>query len=106
MPTSERVSAPDPTVVAANVYKLLLENDRIRVFDVVFKPGQVAVMHSHPDHLVYVMKDATLKLAFPNGTSQEISVKAGQALFLGAQAHETTNVGATEAHNLVVELKG
>lgn len=106
MGTSERIMAPDPTEVAANIYKLLLENDRVRVFDVFFKPGDVAVMHNHPDHIVYVMNDATLRLAFPNGTSQEISVKAGQALFLGAQAHETTNVGTTDAHNLVVELKG
>lgn len=103
---SERMTAPDPTVVAGNVYKLVLDNDRVRVFDVVFKPGEVAVMHSHPDHVVYVLKDATLRLAFPNGTSQDVGVTAGQALFLGAQAHETTNIGATEAHNIVIELKG
>lgn len=102
---SERMTAPDPTAVAGNVYKLLLENERVRVFDVIFKPGEVAAMHSHPDHIVYVIKDATLRLAFPNGTSQDIAVTAGQALFLGAQAHETTNIGNSEAHNVVVELK-
>jgi len=33
---------PDPTRVASDVYKLVLENDRTRVFDVRFKPGQKA----------------------------------------------------------------
>lgn len=106
MATSEVKQGPDPAAVASNVYKLVFENDRIRVFDVVFKPGAVAIMHGHPDHLVYVMNDATLKLSFPNGSVQEVPLKAGMALFLNAQTHEAENIGTTEAHNLVVELKG
>ncbi len=96
----------DPAVVAANVYKLILENDQVRVFDVRFKPGAKALMHWHPNHVVYILEDAKLRLAFPDGTANEINLKAGQALWLGAGSHEATNVGAVEAHNLVVELKG
>lgn len=94
----------DPAQVASNVYKLILENDRVRVFDVRFKPGAVAKMHGHPDHVVYVVSDAKLRLVMPNGTSQDIEVKAGQALFLPAGPHETTNIGSTEGHNVVIEL--
>ncbi|MDE3091685.1 MAG: cupin domain-containing protein [Chloroflexota bacterium] len=95
----------DPAKVAANVYKLIMENDRVRVFDVRFKPGEKAVMHGHPDHLIYVVADGTLKLSLPDGKSQEVSLKAGQTLWMGAGPHATENVGKSEAHNLVVELK-
>jgi quercetin dioxygenase-like cupin family protein len=45
----------DPLDVAGNVYKLKMENERVRVFEVTFKPGDKAAMHHHPDHVVYVM---------------------------------------------------
>jgi quercetin dioxygenase-like cupin family protein len=38
----------DPLVAASNVYTCLNENDRVRVLEVVFKPGDVAKMHHHP----------------------------------------------------------
>jgi len=96
---------PDALHGASNVYKLIMENDRVRVFDVRFKPGEKAVMHGHPDHVVYVLVDGTLKLSLPDGKSQEIPLTAGQAMFIGAGPHATENIGKTEAHNLVVELK-
>jgi quercetin dioxygenase-like cupin family protein len=95
----------DPAEVASNVYHLILENDRVRVFDVRFKPGEVAKMHGHPDHVVYVVDDAKLQLATPDGDVNTFDLKAGQTLFMNAGPHETTNVGTREAHNLVVELK-
>jgi quercetin dioxygenase-like cupin family protein len=96
---------PDPVLVAGDVYKLILENDRVRVFDIRFKPGQKAVMHGHPDHVVYVLADGKLKLTLPDGKSQEIPLKAGQAMWIDAGPHATENIGTTEAHNLAIELK-
>jgi quercetin dioxygenase-like cupin family protein len=95
----------DPTVVASEVYKLVLENERVRVFDVRFKPGQKAEMHGHPDHVIYVLSDYTLNLMLPDGSSQEVPLKAGQAIFMGAGPHAAVNIGKTEGHALVVELK-
>ncbi len=95
----------DPTVVASEVYKLVLENERVRVFDVRFKPGQKAEMHGHPDHVIYVLSDYTLNLMLPDGSSQQVPLKAGQAIFMQAGAHAAVNIGQTEGHALVVELK-
>ena len=96
---------PDALHGASNVYKLIMENDRIRVLDVKFKPGDKAAMHLHPNHLVYVLSDGTLMLSLPDGTGQKFQLNAGQALWIEAGPHATENVGTTEAHNLVVELK-
>ena len=35
---------------------LMLENERVRVFSVKFKPGQKTLMHSHPDHVYMCLK--------------------------------------------------
>jgi quercetin dioxygenase-like cupin family protein len=95
----------DPAVVAKDVYKLLLENDRVRVFDVTFKPGQRAEMHDHPDHVVFIIDDATMRLTGADGKSQDVPLKGGQAIFLPAGPHAVVNIGKKVAHNIVVELK-
>ncbi len=95
----------DPAKVASNVYKPILENEHIRLFDVRFKPGEKAIMHGHPNHVVYVLTDGTNRLAFPDGTTQDINLKAGAAIWIPAGQHETTNIGKAEVHLLVFELK-
>jgi beta-alanine degradation protein BauB len=96
----------DVLEAASNACGLLLENDRVRVMEVRLKPGQKAPMHNHPnDHVVYVKIDARFKLSFPDGKSSVFELKAGQTLWIEAGPHETENVGTTEGHNLVIELK-
>ena len=65
--------AQDPMQVGPNIYKLLFENERVRVFEVRFKPGERIAMHSHPDHVVYVLDDGKLKLSSPDGSGRPSS---------------------------------
>lgn len=95
----------DPAKVATDVYKLVMENDRVRVFEVTFKPGQKTVMHGHPDHVVYVLDDYKLNLMLPDGKSQEVPLTAGQALWIGAGPHAAQNIGTTAGRAIVIELK-
>ncbi|MCL4377802.1 MAG: cupin domain-containing protein [Actinobacteria bacterium] len=96
----------DVLISAGNVYKLLMENDKVRVLDILLKPGEKAPLHNHPnDHVVYVMANTRFKLTFPNGKTNEVDLKTGEALWMEAGSHATENVGTTEGHNLVVELK-
>ncbi len=95
----------DALKAAPDVYSLLMENERVRVLSVKFKPGQKAVMHSHPDHVIYVLKDGKLKITMPDGQSNEVGLKTGQVIWMQAGQHAAENVGGTEAVNLVVELK-
>jgi len=44
-----------------------MENDRVRVSDVRFKPGEKTAKHSHPDYVVYVFNDGKLKLTPSKG---------------------------------------
>ena len=94
----------DPLDVASNVYKLKMENDRVRVFDVTFKIGDKAVMHHHPDHVVYVLEGGKMKLT-SEGKTDILDLKDGDAMFLNAQTHEAENIGQSTLELLVVELK-
>lgn len=94
----------DPLKVANNVYKFVMENDRVRVLDLFIKPGDKAAMHHHPDHVVYVLNGGTAKLT-SSGKTDVMDLKNGQAMFLRAQSHDTENTGKTDLHLLVVELK-
>ena len=96
----------DPADVASDVYHLLLDNERVRVFDVRFAPGQKAEMHGHPDHIVYVLADYTLLLSAPDGGSRQVPLKAGQVFWMGAGPHAAVNMGETDGRAIVVELKG
>jgi len=96
--------AQDPLKVANNVSKFIMENDRVRVLEALFKPGDKAVMHSHPDHVVYVLKGAKAKMT-SSGKTDVLDLKTGQAMFFKAQSHEVENAGKTDLDLLVVELK-
>jgi len=94
----------DPMMAASNVYKLLNENDRVRVLQVIAKPGDVAKMHHHPDHVVYVLKGGKATLT-SGGKTQEVELKQGSVNFFDAQDHEMKNVGKTTMDLIVIELK-
>ena len=94
----------DPMRVAKNVYKFIMENDRVRVLEASFKPGDKATMHDHPDHVVYVLNDGKINIK-SSGKTDVLDLKKGQAIFLNAQSHEAENIGKTDLHLLVVELK-
>lgn len=94
----------DPMVTASNVYKLLNENDKVRVLEVVFKPGDIAKMHHHPDHIVYALKGGRMSLT-SQGKSQEMTIKSGSVSFHDEQDHEGKNIGDATIDLLVVELK-
>ena len=96
--------AQDPLIVASNVYTLINENERMRVFRTIFKPGDTAKMHYHPEHMAYVLKGGKLKLT-SEGKTQELDLKEGSAVFLEAQNHEATNTGDSVVDLLVVEIK-
>ena len=99
------VMAQDPVEVGPDVYKKVFENERVRVLEAQFKVGGKIAMHSHPDHFAYVLSPGKMRLSYPDGTSKEVEMKAGDVMWLNAETHAGENIGATEVHLLVVELK-
>jgi quercetin dioxygenase-like cupin family protein len=89
---------------ASDIYSMLFENDRVRVMRAVFKPGQTAKMHQHPDHVVVVLRGGRLKMT-SQGKTSELNLDSGSAVFLDAQEHEATNISDSGIEIIVTELK-
>ena len=95
----------DAVDAAPNLYKILFENDRVRVLEARYRPGDKSVMHSHPAIVAYLLDDMKAIFSMPNGQTMDIAAKAGEALFMEAQDHGVENVGTTDVHAVLVELK-
>jgi quercetin dioxygenase-like cupin family protein len=98
-------TAQDPVQVSPDVYKVLLDNDQVRVIEYQSKPGQVDGMHSHPTRLAYTLTPVKLKAVAPDGSITDVDAKAGDLFWLGPVTNSLQNVGKSEAKILIVELK-
>jgi len=98
-------SSQDPVKLSPQYYKVLMENDRVRVLEYRLKPGEKEPTHSHPAGVVYSLGDSTLRSTLPDGQAAEVSGKAGDVFWRNPLTHALENIGKTEARALAVELK-
>jgi quercetin dioxygenase-like cupin family protein len=103
--SSRTTSTQDPVKVSPQYYKVLVDNDQIRMLEYRLKPGEKEPLHTHPAGAVYVFTDSKLRNTSPDGTVTERQGKAGDAFWRNPTTHITENVGSTEAHALAVEPK-
>ena len=95
----------DAVKIAPDVYKVVLENERVRVLDVRTKPGDTSAMHGHPDMVGYAVSDCTWMLTPPNGEPARVELKAGETFFLETVEHTAEDVETSESHAILIELK-
>ena len=103
---AEEKTYPGPQEGAPNVYHQIFENEKVRISEISFEPGEKAAMHTHPyPHAIYVLEAGTLTLTYPDGTSQTLSAKAGDVVWMGAETHEAVNTGTTRLRATITEIK-
>jgi quercetin dioxygenase-like cupin family protein len=95
----------DSARVAPKNVKVLLENNRVRVLEVRIKPGEKIPMHSHPSHVTYALSDVKGEYTSPDGKSTISEAKTNSVFWSEPVTHSSVNVGNTEIHAIVVELK-
>lgn len=91
--------------VAPRNFKLLMENDLVRVFDVTINPGEKVAMHANGPAVIYVFNDGRLKHTYPDGRVRDVVAVSGALVWDNPEAHETENTGETVIHSLKIELK-
>jgi len=97
--------AEDAAKVAPHVYKVLFENERVRLLEVSMQPGDSSEMHTHPDNLVYMLSDGKVTFTDPSGETADLELHAGAPMWMEATEHATENVGGTAIHGLFIEPK-
>lgn len=98
------MSSDDPTVTDPSHYKVLFENERVRVLSYEDRPGDRTHVHRHPDSVMYTLTSFRRRVIHGDG-SVEVSLPAGAVRWVGAQEHAGHNIGDTETHSIFVELK-
>src|SRR5438067_8998917 len=99
------VKAQDPIKLSPQYYKVLLENDQVRVLEYHLKPGEKEPMHSHSAGVVYVLSGGKLKFSYPDGRTEERAAATGETIWRDPTTHAVENIGDTEAHAIAVDLK-
>lgn len=98
--------ADDPVKVAPDNYKVLLNNDQVRVLEFTDQPGDKIGMHTHAnDYLVYFVAPMKRRFGMPDGKMVDVEAPSGEARWLGPVTHTEENIGDEGAHVVIVEFK-
>ena len=95
------VAAPHPEV------KVLLENDRVRMREIVLPPGSSTGQHTHRyPELAYVFTDGRLRVSTPGAEPVVEQWHAGEARWREAGVtHDLANAGDQPMRVLVIDVK-
>lgn len=103
-----RAEAQDAAVVQPRAYKVVFENDKLRVLEFNSRPGMGLCgngMHSHPAHLTVALSAAKARVKLPDGKVIVAENKLGDVFWSEAETHETENVSGRNVRALMIELK-
>lgn len=99
------VLAQDPVSSDGDKYRILLENDRVRVLAYSDNPGERTHQHLHPAFVVYAVGPFKRRLTLSDGRVMSREFKAGDVLYSNGEAHIGENIGNTPTEVIMVEIK-
>jgi quercetin dioxygenase-like cupin family protein len=99
-------AAQDAVKADPKHYKVVFENDQVRVLHITYGPHEKSVMHAHPANVAVFLTDGTVRFATPDGKSQDRPVKAHTTQWDPGGTHLPENIGEKPFEVMLVELKG
>jgi len=94
----------DPAVSNPSLYRVIFENERVRVLEYLDRPGEGTTPHVHPDSVMYTLSSFKRRLV-SGGREVDVEIGASSVRWLDAQEHSGRNIGDTDTHVIFVELK-
>ncbi|MEO8575161.1 MAG: hypothetical protein ABI556_00610 [Gemmatimonadales bacterium] len=102
---SQQQADIDPVTVSADKYKVLLENDRVRIVEYSIKPGERDQPHTHPSKVSYVVGGGSLRITLRDTSFISID-STGEVSWRGRVPwHFAENVGVTPVRIVLFEVK-
>lgn len=87
-------------------FKLLLDNQYVRVLEYSLDPGKKDEWHTHPPKSSYVVSGGQLKVYLENGDTIMADEKTGTASWMDVVGkHYVENVGTTPVKIILTEIK-
>lgn len=94
----------DPCVTNPDAYRVLFENDRVRVLEYHDRPHHRTTVHGHPDSVMVTLSSFRRRLGV-GSRELDVELGSGEARWLDAQQHYGENIGDTDTRAIFVELK-
>ena len=101
--------AQDAVTADPRSFRVVLENDRVRVLEYRSGPGLGVCgqgMHYHPDRVTVALTAAKVKVTNAEGKAVVREIPPGHVFFAQAETHSVENVGGSGARIYIIELKG
>jgi quercetin dioxygenase-like cupin family protein len=103
--TFSYVAEMDPlNVEAANVTGKFGDTLGIKFYEVSIKPGDTAMIHSHPDYTLYIAEGGTLRITPKDAQAQTVEFKTGSGFIFPEGAHSAKNIGTTTVKLVVTDI--
>ena len=87
---------------------ILLENDKVKVFDVRYKPGdENKAVSSSAYRVIRTLEGGTITRTYADGKTEKVESKTGDVRFLEPTktAYTAKNTGKSDIHFYIVQLK-
>lgn len=105
---ADAARAQDAAKVRPDEFRVVLENEKVRVLELVSRPGRSVCgigRHTHPQHLVIALSDARIRVTLPDGRKIIGAQKLGDVAWSDPEEHTTENIGGSPIRALLVEVK-
>lgn len=97
-------AAMDATKVSGYPARVLGDSLGVKAYEFVANPGDSIPMHSHPDHMIYVLEGGKAEIKGSDGNAQVADFVTGACMISGPQSHSAKNIGTTTLKLLIVHL--
>ena len=98
---------PDKPVTPPDSYRVVMENDRVRMIEIHIKPRSKVNVNCPPERerFLYMLSDGALILAPPGKTPYEFALHAGETAVFPAVSPTVENDTDSAVRALMVEIK-
>lgn len=103
------VLAQDAVTSDPRSFRVVLENERVRVLEYKSGPGLSVCgqgKHYHPDRVTVSLTGAKIKVTNAQGKTVVREIPQGHVFFSPAETHSTENIGGAGTRTYIIELKG
>lgn len=94
----------DPVETNPDHYRVVFENERVRVLEYTDAPGARTTPHEHPDSVMVTLSGFRRRLHVADA-HRDVELPAGLSGWLPAQEHAGENIGDSPTHVIFIELK-
>jgi len=102
---ADKAAAKPAEKAPVRAQKILVDNDRVRVTESVFKPGEVNPQQKRGYRVTRVLKGTTTVERTIDGKTERLEYKEGNVYVVPAGISSTKNVGKSEVTIYTVVLK-